>query len=130
VILDELRAVVSHPTAGELHEIVRKRLPHVSLGTVYRNLDLLAQQGAIKKLDYAGGEARYDGNLSHHDHLRCIHCGRVDDLMIPPLELLQPEGNHLRGYELLGHRLEFIGLCPRCRQEAVTQKAPVVGDSL
>jgi len=116
VILEELQAVKSHPTAVELHEIVRQRLPKVSLGTIYRNLDLLARMGLIEKLEHAGGEARFDANTAEHDHLRCVCCGRIDDLMTPPLELVCPEDHDLRGYQVLGRRLEFIGICPRCRQ--------------
>jgi len=116
VILDELKALTSHPTAVELHEIVRRRLPKISLGTVYRNLDLLARLGRIEKLEHAGGEARYDANTEEHDHLRCTRCGRVDDIMTPPLDLGRPEDHHLRGYEVHGRRLEYLGICPACRE--------------
>ena len=61
IILEELCAVTTHPTAGELYGIVRRRLPRVSLGTVYRNLEVLYANGVINKLDYAGAEARFDG---------------------------------------------------------------------
>ena len=81
VILEELQKVTSHPTAVELHAMVRDRLPSVSLGTVYRNLDLLARLGQIEKHEYSSGEARFDANMAEHDHLRCIRCGRVDDLL-------------------------------------------------
>jgi Fur family ferric uptake transcriptional regulator len=123
VILEELQAVTSHPTAVELHELVRRRLPKVSLGTVYRNLDLLARLGVIEKLEHSGGEARFDANTAEHDHLRCVRCGRIDDAPTPPLDLASPQGHDLRGYELLGHRLEFIGICPRCRQLSVPRQA-------
>ena len=86
VILEELQAVTSHPTAVELYQLVRRRLPRVSLGTVYRNLDLLARMGLIEKKEHSGGEARFDANTAQHDHLRCVRCGRVDDLPTPPLE--------------------------------------------
>lgn len=117
-ILDELRSVTSHPTAVQLHELVRRRLPKVSLGTVYRNLELLARMGLIEKLEYCGGEARFDANLAAHDHLRCLRCGRVDDMMVPPLDIARPQDHDLYGYEVIGHRLEYLGICPRCRQES------------
>jgi Fur family transcriptional regulator, ferric uptake regulator len=122
VILEVLQAVSSHPSAVELHELVRRRLPQVSLGTVYRNLDLLAGQGMVEKLEYSGGDARYDANTTRHDHFRCVRCGRVDDVMLPPLELARPEGHDLRGYELISHRLEFLGVCPRCRQSSTPKR--------
>ena len=65
VILEELQKLQSHPTAAALYEIVRRRVPKISLGTVYRNLELLARTGLIRKLEFAGAEARFDGNVSH-----------------------------------------------------------------
>ena len=62
VIMEELAASKSHPTAAELYQTVRRRVPNISLGTVYRNLDLLSQAGTIQKLDTIGSEARFDGN--------------------------------------------------------------------
>src|SRR5574340_808335 len=80
VILEELQKVKSHPTAVGLHDLVRRRLPKISLGTVYRNLELLAKAGVIRKLETAGAEARFDGNAGQHHHIRCVGCGRVDDV--------------------------------------------------
>jgi Fur family transcriptional regulator, ferric uptake regulator len=115
VILEELQKLTSHPTAAELYGIVRHRLSKISLGTVYRNLYLLARTGAIQKLEFGGGEARFDGNIAQHDHLRCVRCGRVDDVSSHPLDLLGGAPNDCCGYEILGHRLEFFGICPQCR---------------
>jgi len=115
VILEELQRAASHPTAVGLFGLVRRRLPKISLGTVYRNLELLVRMGAVQKLEFEG-EARFDGNVERHDHLRCVGCGRVDDLFGPPLDLLGGESDDLCGYEILGHRLEFFGLCPACRR--------------
>jgi len=115
-ILEELRQLSSHPTAVGLYEIVRRRLPKVSLATVYRNLELMAEMGVIQKLDYCGAEARFDGDPRQHDHLRCIHCGRVDDLPGSPLDLPERTGDDCLGYEVIGRRLEFVGVCPGCRR--------------
>ena len=116
VILEELRKLKTHPTAAGLHGIVRRKMPKISLGTVYRNLELLTQTGVIQKLDFNSGEARYDGTVTYHDHLRCIHCGRVDDAPDPPLELMGGGKEDWGGYKVLGHRLEFFGVCPKCRR--------------
>jgi Fur family ferric uptake transcriptional regulator len=114
-ILEELRKATSHPTAVELYERVRGRMPKISLGTVYRNLDLLAEMGKIQKLDLAGSEARFDGNLDTHDHVRCVRCGRLDDVYGLPTGSLIHGPSQPAGYEILGHRLELLGICPRCR---------------
>ncbi len=117
VILEEVRKLTSHPTAVGLYEIVRRRLPKISLGTVYRNLELLARTGAIQKLEFSGPESRFDGNCDQHGHVRCVDCGRVDDFEGVPLELPGFNEDDCQGYEILGHRLELLGICPRCRTE-------------
>ena len=114
VILEELTKLSSHPTAAELHEITRQRLPKISLGTVYRNLDLLARNGLIRKLETGRGEARFDGDLDHHYHLRCVRCGRVDDAHDLSTDFVTGEVKNLNGYEVLGFQLEFFGICPTC----------------
>ena len=76
VILEELQAIVSHPSAISLYEIVRQRLPKISLGTVYRNLELLVETGLVQKLQAGGGETRFDGDVRRHDHVRCLGCDR------------------------------------------------------
>ncbi len=115
VILEELQRLTSHPTAVGLYQIVRRRLPKISLGTIYRNLELLAEMGTIQKLEFGAAEARFDGNLQQHDHVRCVHCGRVGDVHGAPIDLSGIGGHDWGGYEILGHRLEFLGICPRCR---------------
>lgn len=116
VILEELRKLKSHPTAGELCQIVRQRLPRISLGTVYRNLEILSRSGVVLKLDVAGLEMRFDGTVDNHYHLRCLDCGRVVDVEMTPLQGLEHTVGQYSGFEVLGHRLEFVGHCPACRQ--------------
>ena len=115
VILEEIQKLDSHPSAAMLYELVRKRLPKVSLGTVYRNLDFLAQTGVIQKLNTGSTEARFDWNPNLHYHVRCVHCGRVDDVHETPSDLVDRAINELQGFDILGHQLQFIGICPDCR---------------
>ncbi len=114
VILQELRRLTSHPTAVGLYQIVRRRLPKISLGTVYRNLELLTEMGTIQKLDFGAAEARFDANHQPHHHVRCVRCGRVDDIQDAPLDLSGIQGHDLGGYRIVGYRLDFLGICPRC----------------
>lgn len=116
VILEELQTLVSHPSAVALYEVVRRRLPKISLGTVYRNLELLVQMGLAQKLQVGGGEARFDGDMRRHDHVRCLGCDRIDDIPGPPLDLAGGYANDFGGYRIVGHRLEFLGLCPACKK--------------
>jgi Fur family ferric uptake transcriptional regulator len=117
VILEELRKLTTHPTAAVLYDIVRSRLPKISLGTVYRNLEMLSRLGVIQKIEFGAGEARFDGFVELHDHLRCIRCGRVDDAPLPPLALREVTGNDLGGYRIVDHRLEYLGFCPGCQAD-------------
>lgn len=118
VILEELKKVSSHPSADEIYERVRKRLPRISMGTVYRNLDILASQGLIKKLDPERSQMRFDGNTMDHYHLACTHCGRIEDAPVEPLDnsldSLEKALGNLTKYGIFGHKLEFFGLCSGC----------------
>ena len=115
VVLEELRKLASHPTAAVLYEIARARMPKISLGTVYRNLELLAQSGVIQKLQVSGAEARFDGNPERHYHVRCIHCERIDDVHDLPEDFVQGRVPNLAGYDIVGFRLDFLGVCPDCQ---------------
>ena len=114
VVLEELKKLCSHPTAGELYEVARTRLPKISLGTIYRNLELLAETGVIRKLVISGSEARFDANTERHHHVRCVRCGRVDDIHDLRPDFAKGEVKSPSGYEITGFRLEFFGVCPEC----------------
>ncbi len=116
VILEELRKVKTHPTAGELYDMVRKRLPRIGLGTVYRNLELLADTGIIKKLEVGGEQKRFDGEANPHYHIRCDKCSRVDDIHIPLLKDLDGKASSCCSYKILGHHIEFTGICDSCSE--------------
>jgi Fur family ferric uptake transcriptional regulator len=116
IILEELQKVCSHPSADEVYALVRRRLPRISLGTVYRNLEVLAEAGLIQKLALAGSQKRFDGTVENHYHIRCLKCGRVDDVALELLTLGEA-ANFLNGYQCVGHRLEFFGICPHCQEE-------------
>ena len=112
-ILAELRKITTHPTADELYAIVRQRLPRISLGTVYRNLELLAERGEINKVAFAGESKRFDCNTHPHQHARCQKCGRLVDIT-PPVPL--PDTRHiiLSDFTITTAHLEFSGLCHAC----------------
>ena len=120
VILEEVRKLKTHPTANEVYEIVRERLPKISLGTVYRNLDLLSECGEITRLETCGSQYRFDGNTDNHYHVRCVRCGRVDDLDGVSISVPEAVVRRSVDYDIVGHRLEFLGICPQCKcgQEA------------
>ncbi len=122
VILEELRMTKSHPTAAELYQVVRRRLPRVSLGTIYRNLEILAQNRTICKLEIGGSEARFDGETRPHHHARCTECGTVSDLFDIPEEVVQRQYLDMGEYDVRGYHIEFYGLCAGCKSKQVTEE--------
>jgi Fur family ferric uptake transcriptional regulator len=123
VILEELRKENIHPTADMVYEMVRKRLPRISLGTVYRNLEILTSLGEIQTLELSGSQKRYDGIPQKHYHIRCMNCDRVDDAPIAPLNTLENKLYGATVYTIIGHRLEFLGLCPECSRDEEALRA-------
>ncbi len=116
VILEELCKSDSHPTADELYQVVRQRMPNISLGTVYRNLDFLTEQGQIAKIEYSGAQMRFDALLEFHQHVRCVKCGAIGDVFntVQPPDIGFIE---VPGFILLSSRIEFDGICDKCAQE-------------
>jgi Fur family ferric uptake transcriptional regulator len=114
IILEELKKVTSHPTADQLHQMVRKRLPNISIATIYRNLETLSDDGLILKMDVAGTQRRFDGNPENHYHIRCCKCGRVDDVHMDRVASIEADARRACGYAVLSHRIEFTGICPEC----------------
>ncbi len=117
VILEELNKVKTHPTADEIYDMVRRSLPNISLGTVYRNLEVLSEAGLIRKLDLAGTQKRFDGDTREHYHVRCNRCGRVDDVPGEPIPAIERAIGRMSDYVIESHRLEFTGYCPECQKE-------------
>lgn len=114
IILEELGKVTTHPTANEVYDMVRKRLPRIGLGTVYRNLELMAESGIILKLEVGGTQKRFDASIEPHYHIRCLNCGKVDDIDMPVMSEINKTAEELSQYQVLGHHIEFSGLCSEC----------------
>ncbi len=114
VILEQLRGLDTHPTAAELYEAVRPQLPRISLGTVYRNLEVLCEDGMARKLMLAGSDTRYDGQTHGHDHVRCTGCGILRDLPGGDRPFRAPVPARNGGFRIDGYRLEYFGRCPAC----------------
>ncbi len=118
IILEELSKVKTHPTASELYDMVRKRLPRIGLGTVYRNLELMAENGMVLKLEVGGTQKRFDATTHTHYHIRCTDCGKVDDIDTPVMDDLVREAANATAYEVLGHHIEFSGRCLACQKKS------------
>lgn len=125
MILEELRNNYTHPTASEVYELVRQKLPRISLGTVYRNLEILSKQGLIRKLELAGAQKRFDGTIEMHYHVRCLSCGRVEDIPVTPVTIREDMLQDMSDFQITGHRLEFVGLCPKCKRNQKAKKSKI-----
>lgn len=115
VILEELRKVKTHPTADEVYDMVRKIIPRISLGTVYRNLEFLSNKGLVLKLGAPGEQKRFDGTPEPHPHIRCAVCTRVVDVECDVEVPAIPE-EYAAGFKILSTNVEFVGVCPQCQE--------------
>lgn len=116
ILLEELAKVKTHPTAADLYDIVRKRLPRIGLGTIYRNLELMADKGMIKKLEVEGTQKRFDAITKPHYHIRCTCCAKVEDIDIAVTDDIAGAAAKSSSYQILGHSIEFTGVCRDCHQ--------------
>ncbi len=118
IILEELRKLECHPTADELYEIVRKRIPQISLATVYRNLELLSEGGQVLKLQQTGKQKRFDGRVESHYHVRCASCGRVADIWDDEVIAVNRQLDVLvEKLGMEGYMLELNDRCEKCREK-------------
>ncbi len=115
VILEELQKVTSHPTADEVYDMVRKIIPRISLGTVYRNLEFLSSKGLVLKLGAPGEQKRFDGCPEPHPHIRCEVCTSVADVECE-IEIPEIPESCTSGFKILNTNVEFVGICPKCQK--------------
>src|SRR4051812_4798861 len=115
IILDMVRASEAHPSAAMVYREVRRRLPRVSLATVYRNLRMLAAEGLpSERADTAG--MRFDGNTADHDHFTCVACRRIYDVPARAARVTTARLDAHPNFEVLSRRIEFYGRCGHCRR--------------
>ena len=113
LILTVVQSTDCHPTAEWVHAAVRRRLPRLSLATVYRNLRLLARQGLLTEIQ-TGPSIRFDARVHRHHHFTCSACGRIFDLDEPVDARLEARVAARTGFRVSHHRIEFFGLCGGC----------------
>lgn len=117
IVLEELAKVDSHPRADQIYQMVRRRIPNISFGTIYRNLKTLQELGLLSELQYGHKSARFDANIGAHQHFMCKSCEKIVDVdedfgldvNVPGLKRL--------GYQIEEYRLQLLGLCPTCKRK-------------
>jgi len=106
-----------HPSVEQIHEQVKAEFPMTSLGTVYKTVQLLKDQGQVLELGFAHHSSRYDGNRPQpHPHLICIQCEKIIDPDVSMLGDLAQVVAAQTGFQIVNHRLDFFGVCPECQQ--------------
>ena len=103
-----------HPSASEVYDYLRPLYPNLSLGTVYRNLTLLSETGAVRKLHMPDGSDRFDGETADHAHTVCCRCGKVMDIDIQTAPHLAELVSEKTGFIMTGSQTLITGLCKQC----------------
>jgi Fe2+ or Zn2+ uptake regulation protein len=115
----------SHPFAHEIYRRVHRKLPRISLATVYRNLHSLVEEGKIRTLLLGAQVARYDPETREHDHFICERCGRVSDLFLKRTRRIDLTGLARDGYVVTTHDLTVYGICQTCASRRRTARPRV-----
>lgn len=106
-----------HPTADTLYMTLRNEFPNISLGTVYRNLNLLVELGEIRKLNCGDGADRFDADLNPHYHFVCNSCGAVSDLVMDAIDRINQEAQNCCSGQIDNHTVYFYGTCQNCLEK-------------
>lgn len=116
-ILREFLELNGHYGIEELHEHLRKKGQIINPSTIFRTLKLLVQAGIAVERQFANGKTKFDVNVAHHDHLICLHCGKIVEFDSPKLEDLQMKIIRSHGFEMDYHKHEIYGSCADCRKQ-------------
>lgn len=118
-IKDYLATTKEHPTADMVYDYIRKIYPNISLGTVYRNLNFLVDQGSIIKISYGNGSDRFDGNVLPHYHFVCRECSAVEDISLPDEASEQFMDTAKANYNgsIESSTTYFYGICSKCLEK-------------
>ncbi|CEM61644.1 transcriptional repressor [Treponema phagedenis] len=115
-LLSLLRFSKNHPTAAWLYDELRRKIPDISQGTVYRNLNVLVEQKLVRVINSGSKAARFDADMSPHYHVICTCCGKVQDITLPPDMQKNAQAEAISGYKIENHNLDFFGICPDCQE--------------
>ena len=115
-ILRELAGSREHPDAATVHGRVKRRMPAISLDTVYRTLRMFEEKGVVTRVGFASDKSRFDGNTAPHHHFVCSKCGFIGDIHGDLLAGFSVPPEVERMGEVNAVRLELHGLCKKCRR--------------
>lgn len=113
-ILQILRNTDTHPTASWVYDELKKEFNNLSMGTVYRNINILIEQNLVKKIESGSSFDRFDANVSPHYHFVCHQCSSIYDLPLPLLADLEEQVRHSTNHKIETHEIKFYGTCETC----------------
>lgn len=117
LVLDTVNKLNSHATADEVYEAIAREHPSISRGTVYRNLNQLAESGDIRKVTVPDGADRFEHRSPDHYHVRCLKCGRIFDVDMDCITDLETKIRDSHGFQFSGYDIVFKGICPDCAKK-------------
>jgi Fur family peroxide stress response transcriptional regulator len=115
-IFEILEKSRNHPTANWIYDRLRKEFPNLSMGTVYRNLGVLVEQGLVNRIDFGSTFDRYEARILPHYHFICESCGSVTDLEVPVDETLTKKLRKATGLRATRHEIRLYGTCRTCER--------------
>lgn len=118
-LLEKLRGTTSHPTALWIYDELRKDIPDISLGTVYRNLTAFKAEGLVISVGVVNGQERFDANTCEHTHFVCLGCGEVIDVDAEIEPSLKESVEEKYGLDILAQQLTLYGRCGQCQESGL-----------
>jgi len=113
-VLEVLQSTDSHPTADWVYENLKKEFPKLSLGTVYRNIGILIEQGLVQRIQSGSTHDRFEANNEKHYHLICEKCGKIMDFNMKEINDLEKQASRMTNFKINSHRIDFFGICSNC----------------
>ena len=122
MVLDAVRSLKDHSTADNVYSFIIKEHPTIGKGTVYRNLNILAEEGEIKRVEIPDGPDRFDHTLKEHYHVKCVKCNRLFDVDIEVIPDIKSFINDTHGIMFLDYDILFKGICPDCQENKIKEE--------
>ncbi len=115
IIKDAVMSCKNHPSAETIYNLIAKNHPNISKATVYRNLNMMAEAGEIRRVEIPDSPDRYDYINFPHYHIKCQICGKIFNVNMKYMDRLNRELQDKSGFEILEHSIVFKGICPDCK---------------
>jgi Fur family peroxide stress response transcriptional regulator len=113
-ILELIKCDPNHPTAQRIYDTLKKEIPSLSLGNVYRNINILVEEGVIVSRDFGDGIEHFDAITGMHYHFICDKCKTITDFALPVEDLIIKKAREKSGHTITGHTIQFYGVCENC----------------